>query len=136
MKDTKDIKPAISINVAEETAKVQKEVVEKGQVRIIKKVKEEQETVTTPVTNEEVSIEKIPVNKLIESAPQVRHEGNTMIIPVIKEVVVVEKKLLLVEEVHVTKHTVEKQEERVIPLRKEDVIIERIPSTDSQNLIQ
>ena len=64
MKDTKDIKPAISINVAEETAKVQKEVVEKGKVRIIKKVKEEQETVTTPVTNEEVSIEKIPVNKL------------------------------------------------------------------------
>lgn len=132
MDESKNINPALSINVAEETAKVQKKVVEKGKVRIVKQVKEEPETVTVPVASEEVKIEKIPVNKLVEIAPQVRYEGDTMIIPVIKEVIVVEKKLLLVEEVYVTKHRVEMQDQRTIQLRKEEVIIERIPSSDNQ----
>lgn len=132
MDESKNINPALSINVAEETAKVQKKVVEKGKVRVIKQVKEQQETITVPVASEEVKVEKISVNKLVETAPQVRYEGDTMIIPVIKEVIVVEKKLLLVEEVYVTKQRIEMQDQRTIPLRKEEVIIERIPSSDNQ----
>src|SRR5438477_12739016 len=112
MKNTGKHDPAISVNVLEEQAKVEKKFVEKGKVRIIKKVNEETETVTVPVTSEEATIEKIPVNKIIEKAPQVRYEGDTMIIPVVKEVIVVEKKLMLVEEVHVKKHIIEKQDKR------------------------
>jgi len=123
--------PAISINVLEEKAKVEKEFVEKAKVRISKKVSEEAETVTTPVTSEEVKVEKIPVNKLIETAPQARYEGNTMIIPVVKEVAVVEKKLLLVEEIHITKYTVQIQDQQTISLRKEKVEVERIASPDN-----
>ena len=132
MKNTGKHDPAISVNVLEEQAKVEKKFVEKGKVRIIKKVNEETETVTVPVTSEEATIEKIPVNKIIEKAPQVRYEGDTMIIPVVKEVIVVEKKLMLVEEVHVKKHIIEKQDKRTIPLRKEELIIERIPSGDNK----
>ena len=132
MKNTGKHDPAISVNVLEEQAKVEKKFVEKGKVRIIKKVNEETETVTVPVTSEEATIEKIPVNKIIEKAPQVRYEGDTMIIPVVKEVIVVEKKLMLVEEVHVKKHIIEKQDKRTIPLRKEEIIIERIPSGDNK----
>jgi uncharacterized protein (TIGR02271 family) len=132
MDNIHNINPALSINVAEETAKVQKEVVEKGRVRISKKVKEEQETVTVPIISEEVKVEKVPVNKFVEDVPQVRYESDTMIIPVIKEVLVVEKKLMLVEEVHVTKHKTEMQDQRTIALRKEEVTVERIPSTDNK----
>lgn len=123
---------AISINVLEEKAKVEKDFIEKGKVRISKKVTEEAQTVTIPVVSEEVKIEKIPVNKLVETTPQVRYEGDTMIIPVVREVVVVEKKLLLVEEVHVTKHTVKTEDQRTIPLRKEEVLVERTSSSDNK----
>lgn len=117
-------KPALLLNVIEEKATVTKEVTEKGKVRIIKKVHEEDETIHIPVTSEEVKIEKFPVDRLVEEAPTVRYEGDTMIIPVVKEVIIVEKKLLLVEEVHITKQTIHKEEQYTIPLRKEEVIVE------------
>ena len=132
MESTENKNPSISINVIEEQAKVENEIIEKGKVRIVKKVKEEAETITVPVLSEEVRIEKVPVNKLIENAPQVRYEGDTMIIPVVKEVIVVEKKLVLVEEVHVTKVTTQMQDRRTIPLRKEELFVERISSADNK----
>jgi len=52
---------------------------------------------------------------------------------VIKEVLVVEKKLLLVEEVHVTKRVVQKTKEHTIPLRKEEIEVERY-TRNSNNL--
>ena len=69
--------------------------------------------------------EKIPVNKYVETAPQIRYDGDTMIVPVVREVVVVEKRLLLVEEVHVTKTTVTNEAEKSVPLRREEIFVER-----------
>lgn len=132
MDNPQNTNPAVSINAIEEKVTVQKQIVEKGKVRIVKKVNEEDETVTIPVATEEVKVEKIPINQIVENAPAVRYEGDTMIIPVVKEVIIIEKKLMLVEEVHVTKHTLHMQDQRTIPLRKEEVIVERIPSANNQ----
>ena len=49
-----------------------------------------------------------------------------MIIPVIKEVIIIEKKLMLVEEVRVTKLTHTTNEQQNVTLRKEEITIERI----------
>jgi stress response protein YsnF len=54
-----------------------------------------------------------------------RYEGDTLIIPVIEEVLVVEKKLLLKEEVHITKYVGETQQEKTVTLRSEEVSVER-----------
>jgi uncharacterized protein (TIGR02271 family) len=113
------------INVIEEQIEVNKQVIEKGKVTVSKKVLEEDEKVDITVAREEVQVHKVPVNEYVESVPEIRSEGNTTIIPVIKEVAVVVKKLLLVEEIHVTKTVVETQEEKTVPLRKEEVKIER-----------
>jgi uncharacterized protein (TIGR02271 family) len=114
-----------SLNVLQEKANIDKRVVESGKVYIHKKVHETDEEIAVPVSHEAVTIKKIPVNKYVDAAPSVRNEGNTTIIPVIKEVLVIEKKLLLVEEVHVIKDIVEKTEEHTIPLRKEEIEVER-----------
>jgi stress response protein YsnF len=60
--------------------------------------------------------------------PAVRYEGDVMIIPVLKEVAVVEKKLMLVEELRVTKTKTEKTETHEIALKKEEVKVERTQS--------
>jgi stress response protein YsnF len=49
-----------------------------------------------------------------------------MIIPVIQEVVVIEKRLMLVEEIRVNKHQTETKVSETITLRKEEINIERI----------
>ncbi len=114
----------VSLNVFEEQAQVDKKVIEKGTVRIVKKVNTEDETINIDLKTEEIKVERITVNKYVDTPPVVRYEGNTTIIPVIKEVAVVEKKLLLVEEIYITKTINITGEEKIIPLRKEEVIVE------------
>ena len=121
-KKKEDILP---LNVLHETANVDKKTVTSGKVIIHKKVHEEEETVAVPVAQEELEIKKVAVNKYVDTVPVARQEGDTMIIPVVKEVVVIEKKLLLIEEVHVTKHILQQTQEQTVPLRREEIEIER-----------
>ncbi len=123
MADNEKDKP-VSLNVFEEQAQVDKKVIEKGTVRIVKKVNTEDATINIDLKTEEIKVERITVNKYVDTPPVVRYEGNTTIIPVIKEVAVVEKKLLLVEEIYITKTINITGEEKIIPLRKEEVIVE------------
>ena len=114
------------IPIIEEELQIDKKTVEKGRVIISKTINEESKVLDLPSTNEEVRVERIPINKVIGEMPAaVRYEGNTMIIPVLQEITVVEKKILLVEEIHVTKSTVSSTETKEITLRKEEIKIER-----------
>jgi uncharacterized protein (TIGR02271 family) len=116
-----------TIPVIEEQLTVDKRVVEKGRVRISKKVRETDETVNIPLVQENVQVERVPINQFIaEPPPPVRYEGNVMIIPVLREVVVVEKRLVLVEELRVTKQQTQTQETQKIRLRKEEVNVKRV----------
>ncbi|MDQ4140966.1 MAG: YsnF/AvaK domain-containing protein [Bacteroidota bacterium] len=119
------------IPVVEEYVQVGKRIVETGRVRIIKTVNEEEAHVEAPLLQEEVNVERVPVNQYIETAPPVRYEGDVMIIPVIQEVVVIEKRLMLVEEIRVNKHQTQTNVSQTVTLRKEEVKVER---TDTGNL--
>jgi uncharacterized protein (TIGR02271 family) len=112
--------------VVEENLKVDKKITEKGKVKISKSVKEESEIINLPTVNEEVKIERFSRNQIIDKLPEaVRYEGNTMIIPVLQEITVIEKKILLVEEIHITKTSVSSTETKEVTLLKEEVKIER-----------
>ncbi len=115
-----------SIPVIEERLQVGKEEVVTGRVRISKRVHEEEETIGVPLSQEEVKVERVPVNKFVEKAPPgIRQEGDKTIISVLKEVTVVEKRLMLVEEVHISKHKENSVSEQKVKLRKEEVIVDR-----------
>lgn len=117
---------SVTIGVIEEQLRVDKEVVETGRVYISKKVHEKEETIDLPGSREEVDIQRVPINKYVETAPPaVRHEGDKMIIPVLREVAVVEKRLVLVEELHVTKRQVKTEDRQSVTLRKEEVNVDR-----------
>lgn len=111
------------IPVIEEKEQVGKRQIETGKVRIHKDVREEGFLVHTPLIHEDVEVERIPVNRFVEKAPDVRQEGDITIIPVMEEVVV--KRLILKEELHVTKRKKEVVHEETVRIRKEDVKIER-----------
>lgn len=54
-----------------------------------------------PLYTEQAGVERVPVNRLVDNEPQTRQEGDVTIIPVVEEVLVVEKRLLLKEEIHI-----------------------------------
>jgi len=109
---------------AEEVSVAKRRVVT-GQVKVGTVTKESEQLVEELLEHEHVEIERIAVGKEVDKAPTVRQEGDTLIIPVLEEIVVVERRLLLKEEVRI-RRTREKQpyQERVV-IRKQEAVITR-----------
>ena len=123
-----NVQPLV-IPVIEETISVDKQVTTTGKIRIEKQVTETNEAVNISLQRDEYTIKRVAINKYVdEEAPQVRQEGDTMIIPVVKEVMV--KRLLLVEEVHIIKEIVTTNEQLNVPVRKETVNVTRTPENE------
>jgi stress response protein YsnF len=100
-----------------------------GRVRISKAVHEREEVVDEPLLRRTVHVEHVPINRVVEGDIQVRYDGDTMIIPVLEEVLVAEKRLMLKEELHITQHQDEIRQPQRIVLRSEDITVERISPT-------
>jgi uncharacterized protein (TIGR02271 family) len=118
------------IPVFEESVEVQKRVVDSGGVRITKRVHEREEIIDELLRQERVSVERVPVNQPVQEAPSVRREGNTIVIPILEEVVVVEKRLMLKEELRVTLQQTSQRRPQSVILRREEAVIERLNATE------
>ena len=114
------------VPVIQETPDVDAPPVETGHVRIRKMVHGRKEVVAPPLRRDEVRIERVPVNRVVDRAIPVRSEAETVIIPLFEEVVVVEKHLLLKEELPIIKRPVEAHTPQRVPLRCEEAVVERI----------
>jgi uncharacterized protein (TIGR02271 family) len=97
-----------------------------GRVRISKTVQEREEVVDEPLLRRTVHVEHVPINRVVEGDIAVRYDGDTIIIPVLEEVLVVEKRLMLKEELHITQRQEEIHQPQRIVLRTEDITVERI----------
>jgi uncharacterized protein (TIGR02271 family) len=114
-----------AIPLVEERLSVAKRTVESARVRVRVSVEERQETVTEQLARDDVQIERVPRNERLTQMPHVRLEGSTTIIPVVEEVLVVEKALVLVEEIHVRRVTESETVEIPATLRSERATVER-----------
>ena len=118
--------PAMVIPVIQEEVIVDKQVIETGKIRISKRISEHKELVDVPLFREEVVVERVPVNLFVEEPPSVRQEGDTMIIPVVREEIIIQKKILLVEELRVRKVVIERHEPQTVNVLREEVDITRV----------
>ena len=114
------------IPVIEEKVEVTKKVIEKARVKVSKTVHEKTESFEVPLSSEEIVVKRVPKNEIVDVVPTgVRYEGEVMIIPVLKEVAVVEKRIMLVEEIHVIKNKHQHTETKEVVVRNEEVQVER-----------
>lgn len=121
------------IPVVEESAEVLKRRKETGRVRIHKTVEKEEEVVEVPLLSEEVEVERVPVDRVVDGPLPLRREGDTLIIPLLEEVLVVRKQFLLKEEVRITTQKRETTHQEQVTLRKERVSIEHLdPETERE----
>lgn len=114
-----------TIPVVQEEASVSSVVEKTGEVRV--RVTSHEEKQQVPVTEifEEVSVERVPINRYVNERTGPREEGDVVIIPVFETVPVVEQRLLLKEELRIVRHRREVQREEEAVLRKETAIVER-----------
>lgn len=119
------------IPLAEETLSVGKREVETGRVRFRTEVTERTETINQPLLRTEVSTRRVEVNQFVDTPPAVRYEGDTMIVPIWEEVLVVEKRLRVKEEVYITQVQTEHHEPQTVTLRTEALVEERLPAENT-----
>ena len=118
---------AVVLPVVEEELDVSRREVETGRVRLTKKVHERTQVVDEPSWAEEVSVERVPVGEVVDSPPPVRYEGDTMIVPVLEEELLVVKRLVVKEVLRITKRRRERRDEPLeVKLRAEEVLVERV----------
>ena len=111
--------------IAEEIS-IGKRTVETGGVRVHKTVREDVQTISEPIIREHIEVERVPVNKYVEAAPGIRYEGEIMIVPVLEEVTVTEKRLLLREEIRLVKRREEIANTQQVTLRREEISVEEL----------
>ena len=119
-------KDQVVVPLHAEEVSVGKRRVVTGQVKVGTITRESEQLVEEVLEHEHVEVERTAIGKQVDKAPPVREEGDTLIIPVLEEIVVVERRLLLKEEIRV-RRTREKQpyQERVV-VRKQEAVITRL----------
>lgn len=116
------------IPVVEETATVSTRRVVSGRVRIATQTEEINHLLPTDLASVEVDVVRVPIDRRIETIPDVVTEGEVTIIPVVEERLVVTRELYLREEIHVRR--IEHKETIDVPAttRRQTVQIERLPA--------
>jgi uncharacterized protein (TIGR02271 family) len=118
------------VPVLAEELEVRTRVVETGKVRLTKVVHERETMVDEPLWHDNVTVTRVPMQRVVDGPVPMREEHGTMIISVVEEVLVVEKRWMLREEIHIRTQRSETHQPQRITLRSEEVQVERVPHAD------
>jgi uncharacterized protein (TIGR02271 family) len=122
--DALDDASQLRIPIYEERLQAAVEEVGLGEVRVHKLVDEVEETVEQVVTRDDLDIERIPMHIPLTVPSVARQEGDWYVVPVMEEVLVVQKRLMLVEEVRIRTRRVTETAQVRETVRRERVTIE------------
>ncbi len=111
--------------LAEELSVI-KETVETGRLRVRRQTRIREEFIDESLRSEQAQIEIIPVGRQIFEMPTVRHEGDTIIIPIVEEVLHTERRLILKEEIKITRRQKTEQFHDRVTLRYQEAVITRV----------
>jgi stress response protein YsnF len=84
-------------------------------------------TFEAEAAREEVLLERVPCDRSVDGPIPVRTEGDVTIVSVVEEIVVVEKRFVLKEEVRLTKRRTTRPAPVQSEIRREVVTVERVP---------
>ncbi len=116
----------IVLEEAEEQLTVGVREIETGRVRVARTFETFDETVEVPLTQETVEVDRVAIGSFVDVVPEVRREGDVLVFPVVEEVLVVEKRLRLVEEVRVSQRATQEIATETHTLRRTRVESERL----------
>lgn len=118
-------KPDEKLSLIEEQLVIDKRAVRDGSVRVSTKTEFVTEAAEARLDSENVEVTRVAIGREVSEAPAVRTDGDVTIVPVMEEVLVVEKRLMLVEEIHIRRVATTEDVTIPVELRKQRASIER-----------
>jgi uncharacterized protein (TIGR02271 family) len=116
----------IVIPVAREEAHMEARPVETGSVRVTKRVVGKDEVVEKDLRKERVEVERIKVNRPVDGPQEPYRSGDTLIVPVMAQVLHVEKHWVVTEEIRITKHQENETARETVTVGHEEAQVERL----------
>jgi stress response protein YsnF len=114
-----------TILVGREEPLIETHEVVTGKVIVETTVETDEKTVESSLTETSVEVERVPMGREITDLPEVRTEGDLTIIPVVEEVLVVEKRLVLKEEIRVRRLSSTRDVSVPVVLRRQRAVVRR-----------
>lgn len=121
------------VPLLQEEVHIGKREVSAGKVRIRTATETFEEIARETLQGETVEVTRVPVDRIVDEAPETRTEGGVTIVPVLEEVLFVEKRLVLKEELHIRRQATTETVEVPVTLRRQRAIVERVPGSDTFN---
>jgi stress response protein YsnF len=109
-----------------EEISVSKRVVPKASVQVSTITHQHEEVINELLAHERVEIERVAIGQRVDVKPEVREEGDTIIVPVVEEVATVERHLVLKEEIRIRKIRSQDRFQEHVLLRKQEGIVKRV----------
>ena len=116
----------VVIPVIEEEVAAGTRAVKTGSVRVDKHVEKRIRKIAAPLLHEDVEVRHVPVNRVVTEEPKVRKKGDTVIVPVVEEEIIVTKRLVLKEEIHLVKRRTKDRFVKEVELNRERAVVRRL----------
>ena len=115
----------VVIPVVEEHARIETRTVPIGKVRVSTKISEHLERVEADLAREDVRVVRVPINRPVDAMPAIREEDGVVIFPVVEETLIVEKRLILREEIRLVRNRHTEHVQQDVTVRSSEAVIER-----------
>lgn len=120
------------LRVVEEELEVGRRRFQTGAVRVRKLVHDETVEVPGERVTERVITQRVPIGRVVQQPPAVRHEGDTIVVPILEERIVLHTELVLVEELRITRRREVQAHTEAVTLRRESAVVERLDPATGQ----
>jgi stress response protein YsnF len=117
------------LRLHEETAQISKVSRVSGEVSVSTRTLTRDELVSQDLAHTNVEITTVPIGRPVDAIPAVREEGDVTIFPVMEEVLVIERRLMLKEEVHIRKVRTTERHQETVTLRYQEAVVSRKSKT-------
>src|SRR5215472_11381330 len=111
-----------------EEAKVSRRTVETGRVRVAKVTRTRDHLIDELLARTRFEVERVPIGRLIDAIPAIREDGDLTVVPIVEETVIVERRLMLKEELHIRRVQTSERYQQTVQLRYQTAEVTRIPA--------
>jgi len=116
----------VVIPVVSEELHVDAVPVQTGSVRVTKRVYSHDELIEQELRTGKVEVKRVRVDRPVDGPQAVVRSGNTLVIPVVSEVLKVERIWVVTEEIYITQTEERKTVNEAVSVNREEVEIERL----------
>jgi stress response protein YsnF len=99
-----------------------------GRVRVTKRLDSHDEIIEQALRKTHVEVKRVKTERVVDGPQPATRVGNTLIVPVVSEVLKIEKQWVVTEEIHITETETQDVVQNRVTLTGEQVEIERIDS--------